>query len=261
MAADWHPSKGFEPLMTRLFIGASYASAARYPLRDCNVINIGLRVIKRCGMYSKEYKNWIAREHISPPIDKTINSFKEYWSGAIMLVNQMAAPALQHGYGMAAVDNDASVAFYTETMSNFGAAYAATQETIKSQAASLATMQGQLANIQQFCMAVGQQPPSTIYQPLSNNYAPAQHQRTTYNRGGRGGGQGGGRHGGGNPQPTWYGFGGAGAQNQRAPTPLLSGTKIGTTVSPMGAALTMPTQAKPAGDPDRRTTGTRPVPT
>jgi hypothetical protein len=47
MAADWHPSDGFEPLATRLFIGASYASAARYPMDDCDVIDIGLRVIKR----------------------------------------------------------------------------------------------------------------------------------------------------------------------------------------------------------------------
>ena len=29
MAADWHPSDGVKPLTTRLFIGASYASAAR----------------------------------------------------------------------------------------------------------------------------------------------------------------------------------------------------------------------------------------
>jgi hypothetical protein len=28
MAADWHPSNGFEPLATRLFVGASYASTA-----------------------------------------------------------------------------------------------------------------------------------------------------------------------------------------------------------------------------------------
>ena len=47
MAADWHPSDGFEPLATCLFIGASYASAARYPMDDCDVIDIGLRVIKR----------------------------------------------------------------------------------------------------------------------------------------------------------------------------------------------------------------------
>ena len=193
MATKWHHSKGFEPLATRLFIGASYASAMRYPTRDRDVIDIGLRVI---------------------------DSFKEYWSVAIALVNQTAAPALQHGYGMAAVDNDASIASYTKKMMNFGAAYAATQDTMKSQAASLAAMQGQLANTQQFCMAVGQQPPSTIYQPPSNNYALAQQQHTTYNRGGRGGGRGGGGHGGGNQQPAWYGFGGAGAQQQRVPTPF-----------------------------------------
>ena len=78
MAANWHPSNGFEPLAMRLFIGASYsyASAARYPMDDCEVINIGLRVIKQCGMYSKEYKNWIACKNESPPITETINSFK-----------------------------------------------------------------------------------------------------------------------------------------------------------------------------------------
>ncbi len=45
---------------------------------DRDVIDIGLRVIKQCGMYSEEYKNWIARENESPPIVKTIDSFKEY---------------------------------------------------------------------------------------------------------------------------------------------------------------------------------------
>jgi hypothetical protein len=56
MAADWHSSDGFEPLATHLFIGASYASAARYPMEERDIINIGLRVIKRCSMYSEEYK-------------------------------------------------------------------------------------------------------------------------------------------------------------------------------------------------------------
>jgi hypothetical protein len=199
MAAKWHPADGFEPLATCLFIGASYASAARYPMRERDVINISLRVIKQWGMYSKEYKNWIACKSKSPPIIEAINSFKEYWFGAIALVNQMAAPVSQHGYGMAAVDNDVLIASYNETLTNFGAAYAAMQETIKSQATSLATKQGQLANIQQFCMAVGQQ-------PLSNIYTPTQHQRTSNNRGIRqnGKGQGGGGSGGGNQQPTWY---------------------------------------------------------
>ena len=188
-------------------------------MRNCNVIDIGLRFIKRCGMYSKEYKNWIAWENKSPPIVKTSDSFKEYWSGAIALVNQMAAPASQHGYNMAAVDKDASIALYTKMMLNFGAAYGATQESMKSQASSLATMQGQLTNIQQFCMAVGQQPSSNIYQPPSNSYPPTQPQHTIYNRGGRDRGRVGGGHGSSNQQPTLYGFGGAGAhQAQCAPT-------------------------------------------
>jgi hypothetical protein len=28
IAADWHPSNGFKPLVTHLFVGASYASMA-----------------------------------------------------------------------------------------------------------------------------------------------------------------------------------------------------------------------------------------
>ena len=63
---------------------------------------------------------------------------------------------------------------YSESLANFGAAYAATQESMKAQATTMAAMQDQLTNIQQFCMAVGQQPPRNIY-------APAQQQHT-FNR-------------------------------------------------------------------------------
>jgi hypothetical protein len=147
MATSWHPSDGFEPLATRLFIGVLYASAACYPMEECDIINIGLRVIKRCGMYSEEYKGWIARGNKSPPITKLIKMFKNYWSKAITLVNQMASPAVQHNYGMMAMDDDATVASYGKAIANFGAAYAATQEMINSQATSLASIQGQLANL------------------------------------------------------------------------------------------------------------------
>jgi hypothetical protein len=62
MAATWHPSEGFRPLAMCLFISASYASAARYPMDDRDVIDISLHVIKRCKMYPKEYTNWISHE-------------------------------------------------------------------------------------------------------------------------------------------------------------------------------------------------------
>ena len=85
--------------------------------------------------------------------------------GVIAHINQTAAPASKHGYSMAVVDDDVSIAVYIKTLTNFSTAYATTQESIKSQASSLAMMQGQLVNIQQFCMAIGQQPPSNIYAP------------------------------------------------------------------------------------------------
>jgi hypothetical protein len=60
----------------------------------------------------------------------------------------MSIPALQHGYGMAAIDKDGgSIASYGESMANFGAAYAATQETVKSQTNSLAATKAQLAGL------------------------------------------------------------------------------------------------------------------
>ncbi len=34
MATDWQPTDGFEQLVTRLFLGASYANAARYPMEE-----------------------------------------------------------------------------------------------------------------------------------------------------------------------------------------------------------------------------------
>ncbi len=48
---------------------------------------------------------------------------------------------------MTTVDNNESVALYGDSLANFGAAYAAMQETMKSQTNSLVAMQNQLANI------------------------------------------------------------------------------------------------------------------
>jgi hypothetical protein len=49
---------------------------------------------------------------------------------------------------MTTLDNKALLALYGNLLANFSAAYAATQETMKSQVDSLVAMQGQLANIQ-----------------------------------------------------------------------------------------------------------------
>jgi hypothetical protein len=95
--------------------------------------------------------------------------------------------ASQHGYGMATTDEDAES--LTDAVSNFGTAYAATQESLRSTTANIAAMQEQ---IQMLCQVIGtgQPPPSIQYQQ--------QHPRRP--RGGRGRGQqhGGSRHNDGN---------------------------------------------------------------
>jgi hypothetical protein len=207
MATDWQPTNGFEQLVMQLFLGASYASAARYSMEECNIIDIVLRVIKRCRMYAEEYKAWIginnAGQLALPCVKQMLSFFKGFWSNAITLVNQTSVPASQHGYGMAAMDNNGgSIASYGKSLANFGATCAATQETVKIQADSLSTIQAQLAGLQQFCMAVGQQqpPPNNIY------YAPQQqqhhHNNSRNNRGGGGGGGFNGNGGGYPQQPT-----------------------------------------------------------
>jgi hypothetical protein len=106
---------------------------------------------------------------------------------------------------MAAIDVDgSSIALYSKSMANFGAAYAAMQESVKSQTNSLVAIQAQLAGLQQFCMAIGQQqpPPNNIY------YAPQQQQRhhnnSRNNHGGTGGGGFNGNGGGYPQQPTLH---------------------------------------------------------
>jgi len=122
---------------------------------------------------------------------------------------------------MAAMDDNVLIASYSKLLANFGATHAATQESMKNQATTMAAMQGQLMNIQQFCMSVGQQPPPNIY-------APTQQQHTfnnCYDRcnggGHNNGGAGGGNSGGSFPQqPAWFGGNGASTQQPtRPPTP------------------------------------------
>jgi hypothetical protein len=118
---------------------------------------------------------------------------------------------------MAAMDDDALHASYSESLMNFGAAYAAMQETIKTQATNMAAMQGQLMNIRQFCMAVDQQPPPTIYTPTQQQHM-SNNCRGRRNGGGHDRGYSGGNGGGNFPQqPTWFGGNRAGAQQPSFP--------------------------------------------
>ena len=81
-----------------------------------------------------------------------LDTFKTFWVDKITLVNQTAIPASAHGYRMAAVNNDDTMALFEESIANFGAAYAATQESVKTQGMAITSMQTQLQAMHQYCI-------------------------------------------------------------------------------------------------------------
>jgi hypothetical protein len=96
-----------------------------------------------------------------------LDTFKMYWTTKITLVNQTAVSASLHGYGMMAANNNNSVVSYGESLANFGAAYTTTQESVKTQGTMIASMQSQLQAMQQYCMALQQQPPPRLIHATS----------------------------------------------------------------------------------------------
>ena len=78
MATDWHLDNGFDALALCHFTGAAYTNATWYPIVDCNIINIGICVIKQCGLYAEEYKQWIAQVTTTPRIAKMLDTFKTF---------------------------------------------------------------------------------------------------------------------------------------------------------------------------------------
>jgi hypothetical protein len=188
MAADWHPVDGFDTLVLHLFTGVAYAGCTGYTMANRDIVNIGLRIIKRCGMYNEEYKAWIACKSKCPRIIKTFDTFKMFWAAKNTLFNKTAVPASMHGYGMAAVNNNNSVVSYSKSIANFGVTYAATQESIRSHSSTIASMQGQLWSMQQFCMALQQQQPHTTTYALQQQQC-GRHGLSHHNTfGGAGGG-------------------------------------------------------------------------
>jgi hypothetical protein len=109
------------------------------------------------------------RENTVPPIVVTIDSFKEYLVNAIVLINQSAVPALQHGYSMTAVEDNALVTSYGDPLANFDATYAATQETMKNQADSLVAMQTHLQTFNSSAWPSANSPQAASTPPLSSN--------------------------------------------------------------------------------------------
>ena len=200
MALEWHPSQGFELLVTCNFPGATFFNLAKYQIPNDNIVDIGIHVLHCTGLFAKEYNAWIMHGD-NPANAMNFAAFRSFWETAVNIATFTAAPASQHGYGMAAAKNDASTALLTDAVNNFGAAYSATQESLRSSNATISAMQRQ---IQMLCNAIGNQPPR--HDPVPAAPGQGHHSRGRCG-GGRGGGTnngggGGGYTGGGVPPPN-----------------------------------------------------------
>jgi hypothetical protein len=166
MALEWHPSQGFIFLVAHLFRGVTFTNLTKHPIPDDDIVDIGIRVIHRTGLFAEEYKAWITRGN-NPTNNMDFAVFRTFLEITINIASFTATPASQHGYGMNAIENDASAASLTNAVSNFGVAYATTQESLRKNNASINAMQGQ---IQMLCNAIGNQPPTSMLQyPQQNN--------------------------------------------------------------------------------------------
>jgi hypothetical protein len=154
-----------------LFQGATFANLAKHPIPNDDIVNIGICVIHWTGLFAEEYKAWIMPGN-NPINDMDFAAFGSFWETAVNIVSFTATPASQHGYGMNAIEDDPLAAYLTDAVSNFGAAYAATQESLRNKNASINAMQGQ---IQMLCIALGNQPPAGMpqYPQQTNQGHPA----------------------------------------------------------------------------------------
>ena len=120
----------------------------------------------------------------------------------------------QHGYGMAVANDDAEASL-TDAVSNFGTAYAATQESLQSNTANIMAIQGQL---QMLCQAIGngQPPPGIINYQQRPRGGCSRGQHRGGNNGGGGGHSDDGYNGGGGNQNANGGCGCFNGGNQNA---------------------------------------------
>jgi hypothetical protein len=160
MGLEWHPSQGFKLLVCCLFWGATFANLAKHLIPGGDIVDICICSIHQTGLFVEEYKLWITHGN-NPTNDMDFAAFRSFWETAINIASFMATPALQHGYGMNAIKDNPSAAYLTNAVSNFGALYTITQESLRNNHSSINAMQG---HIQMLCNASGNQRPAGMRQ-------------------------------------------------------------------------------------------------
>jgi hypothetical protein len=139
MAADWHPSMGFEIFTLHLFHGVTFAILSGHPITDKDTADIGISVLDCTELLPEEYKTWILCGNNTRKMNDFF-SFKSFWESVVQIAVFTTIPASQHGEGMVATNSEALALLLTDAVSTFGMAYAATQEFLQLNAANIAAI-------------------------------------------------------------------------------------------------------------------------
>jgi hypothetical protein len=108
----------------RLFLGATFANLAKHPIPNDDIVDIGIHIIHKRGLFVEEYKTWIMRGN-NPTNDMDFAAFHSFWENPINIATFTATPDLQHNYGINSAEDDPSANNLTDAVSNFSSAYAA----------------------------------------------------------------------------------------------------------------------------------------
>ena len=93
MEAEWHPNDGIQRLISQIADGIEYAHFAGQAIPDAEAIDIGIRVVMKCGLFIHDYELW-QQEH-----DKSWLNFKIFWKSHVR-IKKKTVRAGQLGYGM-----------------------------------------------------------------------------------------------------------------------------------------------------------------
>ncbi len=129
MAADWHPWMGFEVLTSCLFHGITFARLSGHLITDKDSIDISVHILNCPGLFPKEYKMWILCGSNASKMNDFV-SFKTFLENAVQITALTVVPASQHGYSMAATNDNTLAQSLMDAVSNFSTAYAATQKSL-----------------------------------------------------------------------------------------------------------------------------------
>ena len=140
--ADLHPSQGFHNLVNQLMEQILFSTIIGAQVKDKRVVDIGLVCIKKCGLFSTAYGEWIVKD------DQSFEQFMTFWKSKCDLLCKTSQAAGQYGYGGNVTQNKDEQSF-EDSVDKFAEAHNATQSSIVQLTQQNAQLQATILQMQQ----------------------------------------------------------------------------------------------------------------